>query len=316
MNLSVCIPVYGVEKYIARCARSLFEQTMKEGIEFIFVNDCTQDNSMAVLEQVLAEYPERKDQVKIIHHEKNKGLVSARKTGIAHAVGDYIIHCDSDDWVEPEIYEDMYRAAIQQDADLVYCAFVPDDGNGPIKDFPVQVYQNMKDLLLDPNLYVALPTKLFRREHVIAEDIDVPDDLCYGEDLLRVTQTLLKCKRVACCPRAYYHYFRGNDSSYTLSFNRKSLDQWLNAIHNLNTRFPGQLHLEKWKGDALYQAIVRHLVTTEEYKAIVGKDFFKMLNARALHPVKKGIILVANISYPFASFIFAAVLRLWKRNNR
>ena len=91
-RVSVCIPVYGVEKYIERCARSLFEQTMTDGIEFIFVNDCTKDNSIEILEKVLEEYPHRKEQVKIIHHEKNRGLVAARNTGLEHATGDYIIH--------------------------------------------------------------------------------------------------------------------------------------------------------------------------------------------------------------------------------
>ena len=123
-KVSVCIPVYGVEKYIERCARSLFEQTMKDGIEFIFVNDCTKDKSIEILEQVLGEYPERKEQVKIIHHEKNKGLVAARKTGLAHATGDYIIHCDSDDWVDLNLYETMYNKAVEVNADVVCCPFL------------------------------------------------------------------------------------------------------------------------------------------------------------------------------------------------
>ena len=123
VKVSVCIPVYGVEKYIERCARSLFEQTMAEGIEFIFVNDCTKDRSIEILEQVLSEYPQRKEQVKIIHHKKNGGLVAARNTGLKHATGDYIIHCDSDDWVDLNMYEAMYNKAIETNADMVYSDF-------------------------------------------------------------------------------------------------------------------------------------------------------------------------------------------------
>ena len=84
MKVSVCIPVYGVEKYIERCARSLFEQTMKDDIEFIFVDDCTPDKSIEILQKVLEEYPERKNQVKIIRHETNKGLTGARNTALKH----------------------------------------------------------------------------------------------------------------------------------------------------------------------------------------------------------------------------------------
>ncbi|MBO5667722.1 MAG: glycosyltransferase family 2 protein, partial [Lentisphaeria bacterium] len=89
IKVSVCIPVYGVEKYIERCARSLFEQTMRDGIEFIFVNDCTPDKSIEILEQILSEYPHRQEQTKIIHHKQNGGLVAARNTGLAHASGEY-----------------------------------------------------------------------------------------------------------------------------------------------------------------------------------------------------------------------------------
>ena len=79
-KLSVVIPVYGVEKYIERCARSLFEQTLDD-IEYIFVNDCTKDGSIDILNAVINDYPARKEQVRIVHHEKNKGLPFARQSG-------------------------------------------------------------------------------------------------------------------------------------------------------------------------------------------------------------------------------------------
>ena len=124
MKVSVCIPVYGVEKYIERCARSLFEQTMKDDIEFIFVDDCTPDKSIEVLQKVLEEYPNRKDQVKIIHHEVNKGLTGARNTALKYVSGDYIIHCDSDDWVDKDLYATMYKKAAKENADVVCCGII------------------------------------------------------------------------------------------------------------------------------------------------------------------------------------------------
>lgn len=100
IKLSVIIPFYGVEKYIARCTESLMRQTMQDDIEFIFINDTTIDDSLDILKKVLSEYPERKEQVSILHHEKNKGLPAARNTGFAAARGKYIYHCDSDDYLE------------------------------------------------------------------------------------------------------------------------------------------------------------------------------------------------------------------------
>lgn len=112
-KVSVIIPVYGVEKYIERCARSLFEQTLVD-MEFIFVNDSTKDNSIDILLKVINEYPQRKNQIKILHHEVNKGLPAARQTGIKVAKGDYIAHCDSDDWVTSNAYQEMYETALRR----------------------------------------------------------------------------------------------------------------------------------------------------------------------------------------------------------
>lgn len=121
-KVSVVVPIYGVEQYIERCARSLFEQTL-EDMEFVFVDDCTKDNSMAVLEKTMANYPHRREQVKIIHHEINKGLSFARQTGVNNSTGDYIGHCDSDDWVDKEMYEILYNTAVAKQLDFVRCNY-------------------------------------------------------------------------------------------------------------------------------------------------------------------------------------------------
>ena len=84
--VSILTPVYRAEKYIERCTRSLFEQTY-ENLEYIFVDDCAPDHSIQLLQQVLAEYPKREKQTKIIHHEKNRGVAAARNTAVENASG-------------------------------------------------------------------------------------------------------------------------------------------------------------------------------------------------------------------------------------
>ena len=84
-KVSVIIPIYGVEKFIGRCAEKLMQQTLKE-VEYIFVNDATPDHSMEVLQEVLARYPERQDSMVITVHETNKGLPAARNTGLQMAL--------------------------------------------------------------------------------------------------------------------------------------------------------------------------------------------------------------------------------------
>lgn len=119
-KVSVIIPVYNVEPYIERCVRSLFEQTLEE-IEYIFVNDCTPDASMRILQNVLEDYAQRKNQIIIINQPYNMGAAKAREVGIKAATGEYIIHCDSDDWVDCDMYRQMYEKAKADNLDYVIC---------------------------------------------------------------------------------------------------------------------------------------------------------------------------------------------------
>ena len=110
MKVSVLVPVYGVERYIGQCAESLMEQTYKD-VEYIFVNDCTRDDSIGRLNQVLERYPERRIQVRIINHEKNMGLGMARQSGLNAATGDAVVNVDSDDYVAREMIEKLVALA-------------------------------------------------------------------------------------------------------------------------------------------------------------------------------------------------------------
>ena len=117
-KISFCVPVYNVEKYIEQCARTLFEQTLDD-IEIIFVDDCTPDNSIKIVEELLKSYPNRAGQVKIVRHEVNKGLPAARKSAAMAATGEYICCVDSDDYVALDMAEQVYDFAIDQNADMV-----------------------------------------------------------------------------------------------------------------------------------------------------------------------------------------------------
>ena len=118
-KVSVIIPIYNVEKYIERCVRSLFEQTLDD-IEYIFVNDCTQDKSIEILTSIIKEYPQRIPSIRILNHTTNQGLTKTRNTGLAVATGDYIAHCDSDDWVDLDMYRQLYVQAEETKSDIVY----------------------------------------------------------------------------------------------------------------------------------------------------------------------------------------------------
>lgn len=160
--VSVVVLVYKVEKYIEQCARALFEQTLDD-LEYVFVDDCTPDASMQILERVLEDYPARRGQVKILHNEVNRGQAYSRRRGIEAASGDYIIHCDSDDWPAPDMYERMYTKAVEEKLDMVICAirrvFLDHSEIQPC----ITYTDDLLESLLRQDLFHYLPNKLVAR---------------------------------------------------------------------------------------------------------------------------------------------------------
>uniref|UniRef100_UPI00112F95A9 glycosyltransferase family 2 protein n=1 Tax=Campylobacter concisus TaxID=199 RepID=UPI00112F95A9 len=98
-NVSIIVPIYNVEKYIEKCAVTLFEQDY-DNVEYVFVNDCSPDKSMKILKDIIEKYPNRKDDIKIINNIKNSGSSLTRKYGLDASTGKYILFVDSDDWVD------------------------------------------------------------------------------------------------------------------------------------------------------------------------------------------------------------------------
>lgn len=118
MKVSILVPIYNVDLYIERCARSLFEQTYRE-IEYLFIDDCTPDKSISILKDVMAQYPERASHVTIIRHDINRGLAAARNTAVANCKTEWLLHVDSDDWLERNAVELLVNKQDETGADIV-----------------------------------------------------------------------------------------------------------------------------------------------------------------------------------------------------
>ena len=122
-KVSVIITIYNREKYIEDCARSLFEQTLDD-VELLFVDDASTDDSVMILRRLLVNYPKRKELTRIICLEENGGRAVARQTGIDHSTGEYVIHVDSDDWVERNYIEELLNEAENTGADITGCNLI------------------------------------------------------------------------------------------------------------------------------------------------------------------------------------------------
>ncbi|MDR0789420.1 MAG: glycosyltransferase [Bacteroidales bacterium] len=214
-NITIIVPIYNVGKYIARCAESLFAQTLYD-IEYIFVNDCTPDNSIEILNEAIANHPNRKGDIKIISHKVNKGLAASRNAGLSEATGEYIFHCDSDDWVAIDFCEKMYNKAKETDADIVWSDYFEDRLNGQfciMQKFEEDSTKCIK-LMLSTSMKWNLWNKIFKRSLFIEEGVKFINGCNLGEDLATI-KMFYYAKKVAYLPQAFYHYNTINTSSYT-----------------------------------------------------------------------------------------------------
>lgn len=230
--VSVIIPVYGVERYIERCARSLFEQTLKD-IEYLFIDDCTPDRSIEILKRVLEDYPHRKSQVTIHHMGKNSGQARVREWGMKNATGEYVIHCDSDDWIDIPMYEDLYNRAIADNAEMVVCGYKTTNGTivynthiPSVQDVPSFIE---KMLLMKESW--AVWNKLVKRE--CYSHIKYPQ-FSMGEDMTIIFQITVDIKHISFVQKAYYNYLYNETSITRAKDECKRFCNWNESVANAN----------------------------------------------------------------------------------
>lgn len=221
--ISVIMPVYNVQEYIEKCVRSLFEQTYSN-IEYIFVDDCGQDHSMEVLHSLIKEYPERESRVLVLTHLENKGLPAARNTGLRAASGDYIYHCDSDDWTDKELLQLLIERAEEVDADVVFCDLYNVSGNN-MSVYHQSKKENYVEYLKDFFIGYSqgsVCNKIFKRALFTDNGITFPEGYPMLEDLRTVVQLYYFANKIEYIPRALYYYVKTRSSSVSGANYQKS----------------------------------------------------------------------------------------------
>lgn len=224
-KVSVIIPIYNTEKYIERCLRSLFEQTLDD-IEYIFIDDCTSDNSLKILKKVFLEYPKRISQVKLFRNKTNKGQAFTRKKGIKLATGDYIIHCDSDDWIDQNMYKEMYEEAVSKNLDYVWCKFYRCYSNR--KEIDEQYCENNQlsiyRALLTGKLLGTIWNRLVKREICLDHNI-IWGQSNFAEDLVLVFQYTNISKKIEYLDKPLYFYNQNEESITSVGMNRGKMQK-------------------------------------------------------------------------------------------
>lgn len=235
-KVTVTVPVYNTSRYLQKCLDSLAAQTLKE-IEVILVDDGSTDNSGEICDQYARQYSNFK-----VIHKSNGGLSTARQAGLEAATGEYIIVCDSDDWVEPDMYERLYRAAKESGADIAMCGYFAEYPDG--RSVPTQCWfksldweGHMKELF--GTNYKVSWIRMVRRALFIDNNITYEPGINMGEDWLILYKLMLTKPRLTQIDAKLYHYRKEfGGSSYTNNINQHHIDQmkfvadWIRKHYN------------------------------------------------------------------------------------
>lgn len=276
--LSIIVPVYNVEIFLKQCIDSILSQTFYN-FELILVDDGSPDNSGIICD----EYSKLDNRIKVVHQE-NGGLSAARNVGIDIAEGEYIGFVDSDDWIDSEMYEKLYKRAVDEKSDIVACNYYCMDKYGGIKprvlnaiDLEYDKESAMKEIFTNNILAFSAFNKIYKRdlfdnlrykEGIIVEDMDIAYKLVF------------RSKKISFLKDCLYYYRYNANSILRKKFNMKRLDEYFvkkDMYHFYALHYPeleNYLYFELCvTGIILYTYICIYFPTmSREYKYLVNLD--------------------------------------------
>lgn len=326
-KVSILVPVYRVEAYIERCARSLFEQTYAN-IEYVFVDDCSPDNCIEVLKDVMAQYPERANNVRILRHEKNRGLAVARNTALDNATGEFVCVVDSDDWLELNAIELLVGKQVETDTDIVTgnAHMYYEDG---VKDLVEKKYTDKNQMLLQQlkdtwTMDTFIWGRIYRRSLYEDNHIRCMEGANYAEDRYQVVRLSYFATSFATIDAFVYNYEKRNETSITVQ-QKENMSVYLRNQYQ---------HLQNWIGirdffldkeKAYYQLAVSNTSrllkmnldwalkykSKEDFVGIVGLIDENEDCMRVLDWKKKGIkgMLLHNYRYMWVKLLVKRAMR-------
>lgn len=216
--ISIITPVYNTEKYLSRCLDSILAQTYQDW-ELLLIDDGSTDGSGKICD----EYATRDTRIRVFH-KANGGVASVRQLGIEEARGEFSIHVDSDDWVEPQMLEEMLAELEQTDADIIVADFYK-EYTGSVVLHQQRSKECTPISLLEDIVYGrqmgALWNKLIRHTLYNKYNLSFAKGVNLGEDALMLVQLLQHPVKVKYLERAYYHYMDNGTSTLCRGFNRR-----------------------------------------------------------------------------------------------
>lgn len=316
MEVSVIIPIYNTDKYLRRCIDSVLNQNF-EDYEILLIDDGSTDNCGLICD----EYKSKSDKIKVIH-TTHGGVSSACNCGIEHSDGEYLMFCDSDDYVEPDWIPTLYCAIKDNPDNFVFCAFYNDDINESRSvhlsngDYYSRYSIDDYYLMYQKGFSAYRWIRIFRKDKVSAA-IRFDESICVGEDVLFNIEYLKTCSSFLYVDKPLYHWVNNGNESLSRAYHAKYYDD-IKMLYFPRASVIANKDLQNFYNDYFYRFYAcidvvnddRNTMSESEKKAYINYILHDEAFCHALEHSDKSRLktLVKFKSYP--------LIRLYKKLQR
>ena len=316
LKVSIIIPVYNVAPYIGDCLQSVMRQTYAGSMECLLVDDCGEDDSMAIVERMIAEYNANLNegggiQFRILHHERNRGLSAARNTGTFAAVGEYLYYLDSDDEITDDCIEKLMQRVMENpDIEMVHGNACRHLMNGEsvalVKEFVSPLAKTNEEVrecfYRYGQIYVNVWNKLLKRSVIVGNNILCKEGLLF-EDNLWIFYLLKYVKKAAFVTDITYHQ-KKRPQSITTSVDEYTKWYHMSIVYReiMNNLTPGYEQEEcDYYARAIAYTHVRYVRMVPEYKEVL-----QLCRENCRHYGSRYLQMLLLVSYILGKFPYGA----------
>jgi glycosyltransferase involved in cell wall biosynthesis len=288
--VSVLVPIYNVEQYLGKTLDSIFTQTY-QNVEYVFVNDCSPDNSLGVLKESINSHHIDESRYTIVCHEQNEGIAVSRADCIAQAKGDYVFFVDSDDWIEPDTVRQMVAATHGGTVDIVGCDFAKDYVSGKTtyhtENYADTCRENMLRCL-NYDIATVLWKLLIRRS--LFDNITITPHVDIVEDYIISVKLYYFAESFAPLHKVFYHYVQYNQERVSLQ-----------TLRSITMHIKGVKEVEDFlNGKGLYDDVVRNKMNLRKFNIrsnfVLNKSLMDAEAYRNTFPETAGVWRQMNYS--------------------
>lgn len=301
IKVSILVPFYKVEKYVGRCVESLFTQTY-HNVEYVFVNDCTPDNSMEVINDKIEEYG-LASKCKMIVHEQNLGISASRNDCLDNMTGDYFLFIDSDDYIDTDMVELLVEAAIKENADISGCGYIEEFADHSVEH--PQKYTNDHDEMMRAITLLTIKGvmwKLLVRSTIVTDHRDevrfIPDRNMV-DDYLFCCQIFYYAQRFAGVDRCMYHWIQYNPNNYTHT-----------TVFAVESQAAAILKVEQFYKDKGIYGVVEEELTQRKFISklplLLDRNCFNVTKWRAIFPESNDVYKKMYFSFGNSIIVYIA----------